>query len=202
MRSVYRSYYFLFAICHALFTVGCWQPSGLGIGGRYTDARLEISNPGGNIDKAIAKLEYIVLREPFYKDSLTLLGRAYYRRARYRDASQILRRALAVNPKDEIAWIALGLTQLRLGDDQRGLESFKGGITLLGKASRDGYKDVEFWDKNGLVRSATRKAILFARKGLEEKQKIIRTGEILLFRIDNELWEGRRETVLEQQQLD
>lgn len=133
--------------------------------------------------------------DPSYEDSLTLLGRAYYKRQRYKDAFQLLKRALAVNPKDEIAWTALGLTQLRLGDDQRGLESFKGGITLLSQVAKRGepYKGVEDWDKNSLVRRALRKAILYATKGLEEKKKLIRSGEILLTRIDNEEWEAKME---------
>ncbi|MFQ5849011.1 MAG: tetratricopeptide repeat protein [Candidatus Binatia bacterium] len=202
MICAYRFAYLLLVLSCTVFAVGCWRPAGFGIGGRYLDARLEISNPGGNLNLAITNLEYVVRRDPFYKDSLTLLGRAYYKGGRYRDAFQILKRALAINPQDEIAWIALGLTQLSLGDDQRGLETFKGGISLLLRVSRDGYKDIEFWDKSGLVRSAARRAVLFASKGLGEKQKIIRMGEILLFRIDNELWEGRREQELDEKQVD
>ena len=143
--------------------------------------------------KAIKKLEYVVRRDPFYKDSLNLLGRAYYNKGRYRDAFKILERALAVNPDDEIAWIALGLTQLRIGDDKEGLKTFKGGISSLLKVSRDGYKGLEYWDKNGLVRNAIRKSVFLARKGLEEKKKIVRIGEALLFRIDDELEKGTAE---------
>ena len=71
---------------------------------------------------------------------------------------------------------------------------------MLIKVSKDGYKDIEFWDKNRLVRRALRKTIVFASKGLKEKQEIIRTGEILLTRIDNELWEGRREKQLDERE--
>ena len=49
-----------------------------------------------------------------------------------------------------------------------------------------------------MVRRALRKTIVFASKGLEEKREIIRMGEILLTRIDNELWEGRRERQLDE----
>ena len=166
--------------------MSCGRPAGIGIGGRYLDGKLEVGRPRGNINKAISRLEYVVSLNPLYRDSLTVLGRAYYKGRRYRDAFQILKRALVVNQRDEIAWITLGLTQLRLGDDERGLESIKGGLTLVAKVSKDGYKGLETWDLNGVVRRALRKAIFFASKGLEEKRKIIRGGEILLARIDDE----------------
>ena len=198
MTRPYASGYLLISIFFLLLAASCWRPQGFGIGGRYLDARLEISNPRGNLEEAIAKLEYVVRRDPSYKDSLTLLGRAYYKRARYQDAYQVLRRALTANRQDEIAWITLGLTQLRSGNDQKGLESLKGGLSLLSKVSSDGYKDIEFWDKNGLVQRALRETVLFTSKGLQEKWNIIRMGEILLTRIDNELWEGRRERQLDE----
>ena len=189
--------YFRSVICCSLlaflFILGCGRPGGIGIGGRYLEAKLEVWRPRGDVNKAISKLEYIVKRDPLYKDSLTLLGRAYYKRRRYRDAFQILKRAVAVNREDEIAWIALGMTQLRLGDNERGLESYKGGLTLLAKVSQDGYRGVEDWDINGLVRRTLRKAIFYAAKGLEEKKRIIRGGEILLDRIDEEEWIAVRE---------
>ncbi len=181
---------FLFPICYSLlailFVVGCGL-QGIGIGGRYNDAKFEIVRRG-NMGKAIAKLEYVVRRDPYYEDSLTLLGRAYYNSKRYQNAFQILKRSLAINREDEIAWITLGLTQLRLGDDVRGLESFKGGITLLLKVSKDGYRGINDWDRGGSIRGALRRAVFYAAKGLEEKKRIIRTGEILLARIDTEEW--------------
>ncbi len=191
-HSPFANCRFLFTICYSLlailFVVGCGL-QGVGIGGRYNDAKFEIVRRG-NIGKAITKLEYVVRRDPYYKDSLTLLGRAYYNNRRYRDAFQILKRSLAVNREDEIAWITLGLTQLRLGDDVRGLESFKGGITLLLKVSKDGYRGIDDWDRGRSVRGALRRAVFYAAKGLEKKKVIIRTGEILLARIDNEEWYG------------
>ncbi len=195
--TYYRNRYFLSAVCFLLlamlFILGCGRPGGIGIGGRYLDAKFEVWRQRGNIALAIDKLEYIVKRDPLYKDSLTILGRAYYKSRRYRDAFQILKRALAVNREDEIAWIAMGLTQLRLRDDERGLESFKGGITLLLKVSKDGYRGLDDWDINGSVRRSIRKAVLFAAKGLEEKKRIIRIGEILLDRIDEEEWAADNE---------
>ena len=182
-------HYLLFAVVVASF-LGCWRPLGLGVGGRYNDARSEFVGRGGNVDHAIASLEYVVSRDPFYKDSLTLLGRAYYKRGRYKDAIQVLQRALAVSSQDEIAWVALGLTQLRVGDDQTGMESLKGGLTLLSKVSENGYKGIDFWDRNRSVQNTLRRTAFLVAQGSDEKQKIIESGDFLLTSIDQEQWQG------------
>ena len=150
---------------------------------------------GGNIPAAITHLEDAVRKDPFYLDSLSQLGRAYYYGGLYKRAFEVLKRAVAVNEQDEIGWIVLGLTQLRLGDDEKGVESFKGGITLFIKNSKEGYKDIDhlFWDTRGVVRRTVRRSVFLSRKGAEEKKKIIRIGEILLKRIDRELFQADRD---------
>lgn len=173
---------------------GCWRPAGIGVGGKYNDALTELGKTprGGQVNKAIVDLEYVVRRNPKYLDSLTQLGRAYYYAQRYDSAFEVLKRALALNREDEIGWIVLGLTQMQRGDDEAGLESLKGGLTLLAKATRDGYKDFtdEFWDSRGVVRRALRRSIALARKGVVEKRRLIQTGELLLHRIDRELYDA------------
>jgi len=162
-----------------------------GKAGRYLEAKQELTRRGGNLDQAIANLEGIVKDDPLYQDSLTLLARSYYKRGRYKDAFEILRRAVAVRKEDEIAWVVLGLTQIRLGNDESGLESLKGGLTLLSGAMKDGYRDFPAWDKNGLVRASLRRAVLLAAKGLEEKTNLMQATETLLVRIDEEEWYQR-----------
>lgn len=157
-----------------------------GVAGRYLEGKDEILKSNGNMDKAIIAFETVVRQDPLYQDSLTLLGRAYYRKGRYQDAQQILQRALAVNKDDEIAWVVSGLTELRLGQDEKGLEILKGGLTLLSKVSRPGYKGYTFWDYQGTVNLALRRAVTVALKGLEEKDNLVRATELLLFRIDDE----------------
>lgn len=168
--------YWLLAISCLSF-LACRRPPGFGLGGRYLDGKAELTKPrGGDINKAISLLESVALEGPLYKDSLTLLGWAYYKKARYRDAFQILKRALAANPKDEIAWIILGLTQLQLGDNENGLESLKGGLTLLSRASKDGYRGIKSWDRGGVVRSALRKAVFFSYEGARGKAEYYPDG--------------------------
>ncbi len=175
---------------------GCWKPAGIGVGGKYNDALSELGKTprGGQARKAIVDLEYVVRRNPEYLDSLTQLGRAYYYAGRYGRAFEVLKRALALNRKDEIGWIVLGLTQMQRGDDEAGLDSFKGGLTLLAKATQDGYKDFteEFWDTRGVVRRALRRSISLARKGVGEKRRLVRAGELLLHRIDRGLYDAEQ----------
>ena len=158
-----------------------------GIGARYQQGKDQfLRGRGGNMDKAIAGLESVVTEDPAYRDSLTLLARAYYNRQRYEEAFLILQRALAVSKEDEIAWLVLGLTQLHLGQNESAIESLKGGITLLARSSKAGYRGYEDWDSAGNVRVALRRAVLFATKGLDEKQDLIQATERLLARIDDE----------------
>lgn len=174
--------------------VGCWRPGGIGVGGKYIEAVDELtkSRKGGDPRKAIAALHYVVRKDPEYRDSLTQLGRAYYYAGRYTASYEVLKRALIVNEKDELAWLVMGLTQLRQNDDERGLKSYKGGLSLLAKATHDGYKDFskDFWDDRGTVRRALRRNISLARKGISAKARLLVAGEDLLYRIDRGLREA------------
>jgi tetratricopeptide (TPR) repeat protein len=142
---------------------------------------------GGGVSEAVSHLEQAAKKDPYYKDTLTLLGRAYYYQKRYRDSLWVLQKALDVNKRDEIAWMTLGITQFRLGEDEKGLESLQTGLGLLNQASKGGYRGYLYWDRNGAVRASIRKAILqVAEEGLNGKEQIIRSSEILLARLDNE----------------
>lgn len=138
------------------------------------------------MDKAVTSLEYVVSQDPTYKNSLTYLGRAYYRKERYKDAYAILQRAVAVNKDDEVAWLALGVTELRLGQNEKGIETLKGGITLASKVMTEGYHNYESWDIRGTVRTAIRRCAFYLTKGVDEKENIIQSTDRLLALIDDE----------------
>lgn len=158
-----------------------------GIGGRYEEGREQfLRGRGGDMDIAVVALEKVVSQDPTYKDSLTYLGRAYYRKGRYQDAYAILQRAVALNKDDELAWIALGLTQLRFGQNEKGIETLKGGITLASKVLVDGYHNYMYWDTRGTVRASLRRSAFLLTKGLEEKDNIIQSTDRLLSLIDDE----------------
>jgi tetratricopeptide (TPR) repeat protein len=172
-----------------LSSLGCsmGQIPRFGIGGRYEEGREHfLRGRGGDMDAAIVALENVVRQDPTYKFALTYLGRAYYRKGRYQDAYAILQRALAVNKDDEIAWIALGLTQLRLGQNDKGVETLKGGITLASKVMIDGYHDYLYWDTRGLIRASIRRSAFMLTKGMEERDNIIQNTDRLLALVDDE----------------
>ena len=158
-----------------------------GVGGRYEEGKDQfLRGRGGDMDTAIDALEFVVSKDPAYKNSLMYLGRAYYRKARYQDAHAILQRALALNQEDELAWLAFGLTQLRLGQVDKGLESLKGGITLASRVMVDGYHNYTYWDTRGLIRASIRRSAFLLTKGTEEKDNVIQATDRLLAVVDEE----------------
>ena len=177
-----------FAVIVCLGAVSCSNTlPRFGLGGRYEEGKDQFfRGRGGDMDKAVASLEYVVSQDPTYKNSLTYLGRAYCRKERYQDAYAILQRAVAVNKDDEIAWLALGLTQLRLGQNEKGIETLKGGITLASKVLVEGYHHYDRWDIRGNIRTVIRRCAFYLTKGVEEKENIIQSTERLLALIDDE----------------
>jgi len=158
-----------------------------GIGGHYEEGREQfLRGRAGDMDVAIKALEGVVAEDPTYKFSLTYLGRAYYNKGRYQDAFAILQRAVAIRNDDEMAWIALGLTQMRLGQNDKGVESLKGGITLASKVMVDGYHNYIYWDTRGLIRGAMRRSAFLVAKGVEERANIIQTTDRMMQIIDDE----------------
>jgi len=188
-RSNRRSICPFFAGVVVIALAGCWQPPYLGAGGKYNEANIELMRGRqADLDKAIANLQLVVQDNPSYRDSLTLLGKAYYRKGRYYDSYTIVQRAIAVNRSDEIAWLVYGLSQLRIGENEKGLETIKGGLTLLAKAMKEDYRGYPGWDPRGLVRGTLNRAVFQALKGLEERENLIQINEQLLARIDEEEW--------------
>jgi tetratricopeptide (TPR) repeat protein len=189
-RAHYSSIIYLIFLAAGLqLLVGCSRPDWfIGVGGKYNEGKYEmLRRVGGNMDKAIDRFESIAKEDPTYRDSLTQLGRAYYKKGRYQDAHLILQRAVALNDQDDIAWLLFGLTQLRLGDDARGLETVRGALTLFGKATaNNSYRDYKAWDPAEKVKIALRRAVFAAVKGIEQKDDLIRSVEALLAAVDDE----------------
>lgn len=158
-----------------------------GTGGQYEAGKEEfMRGKGGDMDKAIPALEAVVRENPTYKDSLTLLGRAYYRKTRYPDAAAILQRAVVVQKDDGIAWIVLGAAQLRLNQNEQGLQAMKGGITLFGRASVNGYHNFPLWDTRGIISASIRRVAFLLTKEGDNKEELLSEVNTLLSRIDDE----------------
>ena len=179
---------FALVIVLLVLIVGCnhYVPR-FGVGGRYEEGREQfLRGRGGDMDTAVTALEYVVSQDPTYKYGLTYLGRAYYRKQRYQDAYAVLQRAVAVNKDDEQGWMALGVTQLRLGQTERGIEALKGGITLASKVMVDGYHNYLYWDTRGLIRASMQRSAFLILKGPEGKNDIVQNMDRLMALIDEE----------------
>ena len=158
-----------------------------GTGGRYEEGRDQfLRGRGGDMDRAVVALEAVVMVDPTYKDSLTYLGRAYYRKGRYQDAFAILQRAVAVNPDNEMAWISLGVTQLQLGDNEKGIETLKSGITLASKVMVEGYHNYEKWDIRRTIQASIRRSAFLLISDSQAKDKILQSLSQLLAQVDDE----------------
>ena len=159
-----------------------------GVGGHYEEGKEQfLRGRSGNMDVAVTALESVVSQDPTYKDSMTYLGRAYYNKGRYQDAYALLQRAVVINRDDEMAWIAFGLSQLRLGQNDAGIESLKGGITMASKVMVDGYHNLIYFDTRGLIKAQIRRSAFLITKGIEEKNDIIASTDRLLALVDDEV---------------
>jgi len=178
----------VWAIALASITTACTHHiPRFGIGGKYEEGKAQFMlGRSGDMDVAITALETVVKENPKYDDALTYLGRAYYRKGRYFDAYEILQRAVAVNKDDEVAWIAIGLTQLSLGQNDKGVESLKGGITVASRVMKSGYKNYDYWDARGVISAAIRRSAFLLAKGIEERNGIIESTDRLLALVDDE----------------
>ena len=177
------------------FISSCSKPDWhFGAGGKYNEANIELlRGRQANLDKAIESLQFVVQDNPTYRDSLTLLGKAYYRKGRYYEAYSIIQRAIAVNKEDEIAWLIYGLSQIRVGENAKGLETIKGGLTLMVRAMKEDYRGYPNWDPRKTVRNTLNRSVFQALKGLEERENLIQINEQLLTRIDEEEWFQRND---------
>jgi hypothetical protein len=66
--------------------------------------------------------------------------------------------------------------------NEKGIETLKGGITLASKVMAEGYHDYERWD----IRGTIRRCAFYLTKGVEEKENIIQSTVRLLALIDEE----------------
>jgi tetratricopeptide (TPR) repeat protein len=186
MKHLHR-FISVFFIIAFLSACGVRLPA-VGIEGHYRQGRSLLIRPDrGTVGQSVSYLEEVAKRDPFYKDTLTLLARALYYQGVYQDAFQFAQRAVVVDKEDGIAWLMLGLIRLRLGDDEAGLENVKTGVALINKVSKNGYRGYVRWDINDVIRSSIRRTmVVITRDGLINKDEVIRASEQILTRMDDE----------------
>ena len=98
----------------------------------------------------------------FPENVLTYLGRAYYETGKYPEARSVLEKGVGRNRNDNLAKVYLGLTLMRLGQEQQGRKAIEGGLRGI-------YDDLEFiaadnvngiyWDPARNIRSTIESAL-------------------------------------------
>jgi tetratricopeptide (TPR) repeat protein len=134
---------------------------------------------------------------------LTYLGQAQYLTGNYAQARQTLQKALLQHPQDHVARLYLGLTEVRLGDRQRGLRDIENGMkgiaAFLNYLSNNfAYSFGQFWDPGGTIRASIKTDLAMISGANTDWAQLIAAGERLGIRIEEE--EDRARLQQQQQQ--
>jgi Tfp pilus assembly protein PilF len=78
----------------------------------------------GEDARSLAEYEQTLKHQPRDADLLNDLGYFHYARGHWPEAERCLRQALEINPKLARAWVNLGLTLVKSGQTEAGLEAF------------------------------------------------------------------------------
>jgi tetratricopeptide (TPR) repeat protein len=148
----------------ALNLAGC---SGFIVGQQVQAGRNALQS--GRPESALAFLVPAAETDPNYtipyrfpESVLTYLGRAYYETAKYPEARDVLQKAVGGKRNDNLAKVYLGLTLMRLGQEQQGRKEVEDGLRGI-------HDDLEFiaadnvngiyWDPARSIRSGIESAL-------------------------------------------
>jgi tetratricopeptide (TPR) repeat protein len=154
--------------------------------------------------QALAYFQKVASQDPDYtyrsmnfsEGIWTYLGRTQYQLGRFEEARQSLQRALAQNPNDYMARLHLGLTEMRLGQYDRGLNN-------VVSAMRGLHEWIEYmertqpmqayWDPTRDIRGAIEKALAGIQTGTMDPEDLIATGEWVGKQMEEEIDRARRD---------
>ena len=126
------------------------------------------------------------------------LGKSEYSAGRLPQARKNLEKALAMDNKEDIARLYLGLTLVRGGDRQQGLKEIEAGMTGI----HDRIENItqsfrfsfgRFWDTKGEIRSAIQSDLAMLSGKEPDLEKLIADGEWLGKRVEEEINLARRD---------
>jgi len=122
---------------------------------------------------------------------LSFLGRAQYLTGNYAQARQTLEKNLAHHRSDNVARLYLGLTLVRLGEQQAGLTNIQRGMS--GIYSWLNYLNENFrfefgqgWDPGGTIRAGIKSDLDMIASGKIDWSQLIADGEALGIGIEQE----------------
>jgi tetratricopeptide (TPR) repeat protein len=126
------------------------------------------------------------------------LGKSEYSVGQLAQARKSLEKALAMDKKEDIARLYLGLTLVRGGDPQQGLKEMAAGM----RGIHDRIEDItqsfrfsfgQFWDVKGEIRSAIQSDLAMLSGKEPDVQKLIANSEWLGKRVEEEINLARRD---------
>jgi tetratricopeptide (TPR) repeat protein len=173
--------YFLAMLSLGILLSGC---SAIDAGGNV-QAGIQAMLAGNN-QTALTYFQAAAQQDPNYiygaqlrQGVFSYLGRAQYLNKDYVQARQSLEKALAQNSLDNLARLYLGLTQVRLGDNQAGLKNIEvsmkrinSWINYLNQVSPDNP-----WDPGGAILSGSKNALAMISSGNVEWSRLLFDGE-------------------------
>jgi tetratricopeptide (TPR) repeat protein len=198
-----KTLYFLVALSFSVLISGC---ATIQTAGQIEQGRQALFV--GNNQTALAYFQQAAQADPnaFYGATLRMgvfsfLGQAQYLTGDYTRARQTLQKALVQHPQDHVARLYLGLTEVRLGDRQRGLRDIENGMkgiaAFLNYLNNNfAYSFGQFWDPGGTIRASIKTDLTLISGANTDWAQLIAAGERLGIRIEEEEDKAR----LQQQQ--
>ena len=198
-----KTLYFLVALSFSVLISGC---ATIQTAGQIEQGRQALFV--GNNQTALAYFQQAAQADPnaIYGATLRMgvfsfLGQAEYLTGNYAQARQTLQKALVQHPQDHVARLYLGLTEVRLGDRQRGLRDIENGMkgiaAFLNYLNNNfAYSFGQFWDPGGTIRASIKTDLTMISGANTDWAQLIAAGERLGIRIEQEEDKAR----LQQQQ--
>jgi len=198
-----KTLYFLVALSFSVLISGC---ATIQTAGQIEQGRQALFV--GNNQTALAYFQQAAQADPnaIYGATLRMgvfsfLGQAEYLTGNYAQARQTLQKALVQHPQDHVARLYLGLTEVRLGDRQRGLRDIENGMkgiaAFLNYLNNNfAYSFGQFWDPGGTIRASIKTDLTLISGANTDWAQLIAAGERLGIRIEEEEDKAR----LQQQQ--
>jgi tetratricopeptide (TPR) repeat protein len=143
----------------------------------------------GNYQSALADFQAAAQQDPNYIYGALLqegvwsyIGRTQYLLGQYPQAQQTLQKALTQHKSNDVVNLYLGLTLVRIGDRQKGLQTMDIGmkgiaqfINYVTQAFR--YDIGSYWDPGHAIRNAIQKALALASGPDVDWQQLVVQGE-------------------------
>ena len=149
----------------------------------------------GNNQTALSYFQAAAQQDPNYIYSgllnqgvLSYLGRAQYLSKDYTQARQTLEKALRQNKTDNLARLYLGLTQVRLGDNETGLNNIETSMKRINAWLKylKGNFPGEGWDPSGVIEGGSLSALAMISSGKIDWPRLFVYGESVGLRVEQQ----------------